>query len=97
GEMDRVKVRGGKKVGVGLPGPSYEAPGALRDMFPNHIFQLISLPAMEPPISFEPDAVRDEQSKLLRAIHPFSPEDVIQQTVRGQYGSGEIGSEKLGQ
>ena len=59
-------------------------------MVPNHIFQLISLTAMEPPISFEADAVRDEQAKILRAIQPLSPEDVLNRTVRGQYGEGVI-------
>ena len=88
--VDHVQITVAEKVGVEQRGPYYETSGALRDMIPNHIFQLISLTAMEPPISFEADMVRDEQAKLLRAIHPFSPEDVIQQTVRGQYGEGEI-------
>ena len=51
--------------------------GALRDMVPNHIFQLITLMAMEPPISFEADAVRDEQTKILHAIQPLTPEEVL--------------------
>ena len=55
-------------------------------MVPNHLFQLITLTAMEPPISFEADAVRDEQAKVLHAIQPFAPEDVLRRTVRGQYG-----------
>ena len=59
-------------------------------MIPNHIFQLITLTAMEPPVSFEADAVRDEQSKILCAMQPFSPEDVLHNAVRGQYGAGEI-------
>jgi glucose-6-phosphate 1-dehydrogenase len=62
----------------------------LRDMVPNHISQLISLTAMEPPNSFSADEVRDEQAKVLKAVQPFSSEDVLQRTVRGQYGEGEI-------
>ncbi|PYV28949.1 MAG: glucose-6-phosphate dehydrogenase, partial [Acidobacteria bacterium] len=77
-------------VGVEGRGGYYDGSGALRDMVPNHIFQLISLTAMEPPISFEADAVRDEQAKILRAIQPLSPEDVLNRTVRGQYGEGVI-------
>ena len=57
-------------------------------MVPNHLFQLVSLTAMEPPISFDADAVRDEQVKVLRAIQPFTPEEVLRGTVRGQYGEG---------
>jgi glucose-6-phosphate 1-dehydrogenase len=63
-------------------------------MIPNHIFQLVTLTAMEPPISFEANAVRDEQSKILCAIQPFSPEDVLHKTVRGQYGEGVIEGKK---
>jgi glucose-6-phosphate 1-dehydrogenase len=59
-------------------------------MVPNHLFQLITLTAMEPPVSFEANAVRDEQAKILHAIQPFTPEDVLRRTVRGQYGAGEL-------
>src|SRR5262249_49298251 len=62
---------------------------------PNHIFQLITLVAMEPPISFEADAVRDEQTKVLRALQPMSPEEVLQRTVRGQYGEGVVAGKKI--
>ena len=57
-------------------------------MVPNHILQLVSLTAMEPPISFQADAVRDEQAKVLHAITPISPEEVLTRAVRGQYGEG---------
>ena len=60
-------------------------------MVPNHIMQLISLTAMEPPISFRANAVRDEQAKILHAIQPLSSEEVLQRTVRGQYGEGTVG------
>jgi glucose-6-phosphate 1-dehydrogenase len=71
-------------------GGYYETSGALRDMVPNHLFQLVSLTAMEPPISFDANAVRDEQAKVLHAILPFSPEDVLSETVRGQYSDGMV-------
>jgi glucose-6-phosphate 1-dehydrogenase len=62
-------------------------------MIPNHILQLVSLTAMEPPISFQADAVRDEQSKVLHAMTPISPEDVLTRAVRGQYAEGTAGGE----
>jgi len=77
-------------LGVEQRGGYYDESGALRDMVPNHIFQLISLTAMEPPISFEADAVRDEQAKILRAIQPLSSEEVLTRIVRGQYGEGTV-------
>jgi glucose-6-phosphate 1-dehydrogenase len=64
-------------------------------MVPNHIFQLITLTAMEPPISFEADAVRDEQTKILRAMQPFTPEEVLTRTVRGQYSEGTAAGERV--
>jgi glucose-6-phosphate 1-dehydrogenase len=63
-------------------------------MVPNHLFQLVSLTAMEPPFSFDANAVRDEQAKVLRAIQPFSPEEVLTRAVRGQYGEGDINGER---
>ena len=62
-------------------------------MVPNHLFQLISLTAMEPPSSFDANAVRDEQTKVLRAIEPCTPEEVLRRTVRGQYGAGVVNGE----
>src|SRR6204780_521817 len=73
-----------------MRGDYYEHAGALRDMVPNHIFQLITLTAMEPPISFDAQAVHDEQTKILRAVQPLNPEKVLDHAVRGQYGEGEI-------
>jgi glucose-6-phosphate 1-dehydrogenase len=88
--IDHVQITVAEKLGVEMRGGYYDSAGALRDMIPNHIFQLITLTAMEPPVSFEADAVRDEQAKILHAIQPFSPEDVLHEVVRGQYGVGEI-------
>ena len=70
----------------------YERAGALRDMVQNHLFQLLALTAMEPPIAFDPDAVRDERLKVLNAIHPLSVPDIARDAVRGQYGSAADGS-----
>ena len=88
--IDHVQITAAETVGVEQRGGYYEGSGALRDMMPNHLFQLVSLTAMEPPISFEANAVRDEQAKILRAIHPFSPEGVLSTAVRGQYGPGTM-------
>jgi glucose-6-phosphate 1-dehydrogenase len=86
--IDHVQITVAETVGVESRGSYYDTAGALRDMVPNHIMQLISLTAMEPPISFEANAVRDEQAKILHAIQPISAEEVLHRTVRGQYGPG---------
>jgi glucose-6-phosphate 1-dehydrogenase len=86
--IDHVQITVAETVGVEQRGGYYDQSGTLRDMVPNHILQLISLTAMEPPISFQADAVRDEQSKILHAIQPLSAEDVLTHAVRGQYGDG---------
>jgi glucose-6-phosphate 1-dehydrogenase len=64
-------------------------------MVPNHLFQLLSLTTMEPPISFSSDSVHDEQSKILHAVQPLVAEDVLHCAVRGQYGEGEINGERV--
>ena len=88
--IDHVQVTVAETLGVEQRGGYYDQAGALRDMVPNHILQLVTLTAMEPPISFHADAVRDEQAKILRAIQPHSPEEVLSRAVRGQYGEGFI-------
>jgi glucose-6-phosphate 1-dehydrogenase len=86
--IDHVQITVAETVGVEQRGSYYDTAGALRDMVPNHIMQLISLTAMEPPVSFEANAVRDEQAKVLHAVQPLSSEEVLTRTVRGQYGPG---------
>jgi glucose-6-phosphate 1-dehydrogenase len=86
--IDHIQISVAETVGVEGRGSYFDHAGSLRDMVPNHIMQLISLTAMEPPISFEANAVRDEQAKILHAIQPISDEDVLSRTVRGQYGDG---------
>jgi len=88
--VDHVQVTVSETLGVEQRGGYYDTAGALRDMVPNHIFQLITLCTMEPPISFAARDLHDEQTKILRAIQPLSPEAVLEQTVRGQYGAGAI-------
>src|SRR5882762_8909329 len=83
--IDHVQITAAETVGVEQRGGYYDTSGALRDMIPNHLFQLVSLTAMEPPISFDANAVRDEQAKILHAMQALSPEEVLSKTVRGQY------------
>jgi glucose-6-phosphate 1-dehydrogenase len=93
--IDHVQISVSETVGVEQRGNYYDHTGALRDMVPNHIMQLISLTAMEPPISFKADAVRDEQAKILHAIQPLSAEEVLRRTVRGQYGEGMVDGQRV--
>ncbi len=93
--VDHVQITVAETLGVEARGNYYDRAGALRDMVPNHVFQLISLVALEPPVSFDADAVRDEQSKVLRAIQPMTQEQVLTRAVRGQYGAGAAGGREL--
>jgi glucose-6-phosphate 1-dehydrogenase len=93
--IDHVQISVAETVGVEQRGSYYDQAGALRDMVPNHIMQLISLTSMEPPISFHADAVRDEQAKILHAIQPLSSEEVLTRTVRGQYGAGNVLGQRM--
>jgi glucose-6-phosphate 1-dehydrogenase len=82
-------------VGVEDRGNYYETAGVLRDMIQNHLFQLLALVAMEPPISFAADAVRDEKVKVLQAIRTMNTEEILDRTVRGQYGDGVIADQPV--
>jgi glucose-6-phosphate 1-dehydrogenase len=93
--VDHIQITVAETIGVERRGGYYDTAGALRDMIPNHIFQLITLTAMDPPISFEADAVRDEQTKILKAIPPMTPEHVLSRIVRGQYGEGTIDGKRV--
>jgi glucose-6-phosphate 1-dehydrogenase len=83
--VDHVQITAAEEVTVGQRAGFYESAGVLRDMFQNHLMQLLTLTAMEAPARFDADAVRDEKVKVLRAIRPLRPEDVAAHTVRGQY------------
>jgi glucose-6-phosphate 1-dehydrogenase len=89
--IDHVQITVAETVGVELRARFYEQTGALRDMVPNHVFQLLSLTAMEPPNSFDADAVRTEKHKVLEAVHPLDEQEVRRNTVRGQYAAGKLG------
>jgi glucose-6-phosphate 1-dehydrogenase len=93
--VDHVQISVAEDLGIEQRGGYYDSAGALRDMIPNHIFQLVTLTAMEPPVSFDADAVRDEQAKVLAAIQPFTPEEVLHMAVRGQYGAGKVKNKKV--
>jgi glucose-6-phosphate 1-dehydrogenase len=84
--IDHVQITVAETVGVEHRGRFYEQTGALRDMVPNHLFQLLTMTAMEPPTSFDPDAVRNRKADVLNAI-PTMP---LNWAVRGQYGQGEV-------
>ena len=93
--IDSVQITVAETLGVEQRAGYYEGTGALRDMVGNHLFQVLSLMAMEPPNSFAADDVRDEELKVLRAIKVLTPQTVSQQTVRGQYSEGSIGGNKV--
>jgi glucose-6-phosphate 1-dehydrogenase len=88
--IDHIQITNAETVGVEQRGGYFDTAGTLRDMVPNHMMQLLSLIAMECPVSFEADAVRNEQAKVLHSIQPLDSEDVLTRTVRGQYGDGTI-------
>lgn len=93
--IDNVQITVAESLGVAGRGSYYDNAGALRDMVQNHMLQLVSLIAMEPPVAYEPDAVRDEKVKVLRSIRPFTTRDVADYTVRAQYEAGELGGERV--
>lgn len=88
--IDSVQIIIAETVGVEHRASYYDQAGALRDMFQNHMLQMLALVAMEPPASFEADRIRDERVKLLRSIRPFNPHQLDDSIVRGQYGPGLI-------
>src|SRR5579859_4002681 len=93
--IDHVQITNAETVGVERRGAYFDNAGTLRDMVPNHVMQLLSLTAMESPVSFQADAVRNEQAKVLHSLQPLNSEDVLQQSVRGQYGEGVIADERV--
>jgi glucose-6-phosphate 1-dehydrogenase len=88
--IDHVQITVAESIGVESRGGYYDKAGALRDMVPNHLLALLSTVTMEPANSLDGNAVRDEQSKILRAIQPILPEQVLTQVVRGQYGEATL-------
>ena len=88
--IDHVQITAAETVGVERRGKFYERTGALRDMVPNHVFQLLAMTAMEPPTSFDADAVRSKKAEVVQAIHPLTPTQALRDAVRGQYGAGTV-------
>lgn len=93
--IDHVQITVAEDNGVGTRGRFYEEAGALRDMVQNHMLQLLSLVAMEPPVNLSGDAIRDEKVKVLSSIRPIRKEMVDKYAVRGQYGPGYISGESV--
>jgi glucose-6-phosphate 1-dehydrogenase len=95
--VDHVQITAAETVGVENRGGYYEKAGVVRDMVQNHLLQLLCLTAMEPPVGFSADAVRDEKMKLLRGVRPIAAKEVADAAVRGQYDPGRIdGKEVVG-
>ena len=89
--IDNVQISSTETVGVENRGGYYETSGALKDMIQNHMFQLLTLTAMEPPVNLDTESIRDEKVKVLRSLQPVSVEFVKDNMVRGQYGKGQMG------
>src|SRR5262245_52253208 len=88
--IDHVQITAAETVGVEGRGKFYEVTGALRDMVPNHVFQLLAMTAMEPPISFDAEPVRDKKAEVIHAIRPMTPRRALKDVVRGQYDAGAV-------
>jgi glucose-6-phosphate 1-dehydrogenase len=91
--IDHVQITIAETLGVEHRASYYDRSGALRDIFQNHMLQMVALMAMEPPVSFEANQIRDEKAKLLRSIRPIPVADLDRQFVRGQYGPGVTNGE----
>ena len=88
--IDHIQITAAETVGVEHRGKFYEKTGALRDMVPNHVFQLLAMTAMEPPISFDADAVRNKEAEVIESIHPLDAAQALEDAVRGQYDAGTV-------
>jgi glucose-6-phosphate 1-dehydrogenase len=91
GRIQHVQITVAEEIGVERRAQFYDQTGALRDMVQNHLLQLLCIIAMEPPATGDPDAMRDEKLKVLRALRPLRGRDVLTKTVRGQYRAGASG------
>ncbi len=93
--IDHIQITMAESIGIEHRGGYYDKAGALRDIFQNHILQILALVAMEPPGLFEADPIRDEKVKLLRSIRPFNPDEFDSLIVRGQYGPGAVDGQQV--
>jgi glucose-6-phosphate 1-dehydrogenase len=94
--IDHIQITVDERLDVGHRGSFYDSTGALRDMVPNHLFQLLSLVAMEPPVKFDAHSVRSEKAEVLAAIQTQSEQEALRNSVRGQYVGGRIGDTQIG-
>jgi glucose-6-phosphate 1-dehydrogenase len=88
--VDHVQITGAETLGVEGRGSYFDNAGILRDMVQNHLMQVLNLAAMEPPVSFDADSVRDEKLKVLKALRPIEPHQLHERVIRGQYASGSV-------
>ncbi|HZS94953.1 MAG TPA: glucose-6-phosphate dehydrogenase [Chloroflexota bacterium] len=93
--VDNVQITAAEAIGIDRRGGYYETAGALRDMVQSHLMQLLTLTAMEPPVSLDANAIRDEKVKVLRATERYAQEQVAKNVVRGQYGPGWVGGHEV--
>ncbi|AYG58469.1 glucose-6-phosphate dehydrogenase [Rhizobium jaguaris] len=93
--VDHVQITAAEFVDVGTRGKFYDATGALRDMVPNHLFQLLAMVAMEPPNSFDAESVRNEKGKVLKALRHYSRDEAAKNAVRGAYTAGPLDGKDL--
>ncbi|WP_445620935.1 glucose-6-phosphate dehydrogenase [Kushneria sp. Sum13] len=93
--IDHIQITAAETVGVEKRGSFYEKSGAMRDMVPNHLFQLLAMVAIEPPAAFGADALRSEKAKVLGALRPWPREEVRENSVRGQYRAGRLQDEDV--
>ena len=93
--VDHVQITVAETVGVGMRAGYFDNSGVIRDMFANHMLQLLTLTAMEPPYAFNAYSVRDEKMKVLRSLRPLKGKEVLRNTIRGQYGKGTQGKIKI--
>jgi glucose-6-phosphate 1-dehydrogenase len=93
--VDHIEITVAETFGVGTRAGYYESSGVIRDMFQNHILQLLSLTAMEAPTAFNANPVRDEKVKILDALRPLQGVDAIDNTLRAQYVAGTVGGERV--
>ena len=93
--IDYIEITAAETLGVESRAAFYEETGALRDMVANHLLQLLTLTAMEPPVAFDADSVREQKVQVLRAIRPMSVDEVAKRTIRGQYGPGKVGGTEV--
>ena len=93
--IQRIEITAAESVGVGNRGGYYEGAGALRDMIQNHLLQLLSLVAMEPPNQMTSEAIRNEKNKLFQSLRPLSTQDVLDNVIRGQYTSANVRNKQI--